>query len=122
VYRDGARYGSRVAHRRRPGPECPEQLRQAFFAPCYRVAVATTSGDELRRVRAEPAAGDRRAAADLLPLVYDELRKLAARRLERFLAPALLGKPGQGPAARPAADGGRQFGQHAGSTHRPCLC
>jgi RNA polymerase sigma factor (TIGR02999 family) len=27
------------------------------------------------------AAGDRRAAADLLPLVYDELRKLAAARL-----------------------------------------
>src|SRR6478672_3914166 len=27
------------------------------------------------------AAGDRRAAADLLPLVYDELRKLAAVRM-----------------------------------------
>src|SRR5215472_15818417 len=27
------------------------------------------------------AAGDRKAAADLLPLVYDELRKLAAARL-----------------------------------------
>ena len=27
------------------------------------------------------AAGDRRAAADLLPLVYDELRKLAAARM-----------------------------------------
>src|SRR5215831_5732076 len=27
------------------------------------------------------AAGDRRAAAELLPLVYDELRKLAAARL-----------------------------------------
>ena len=32
--------------------------------------------------------GDRRAAADLLPLVYDELRKLAAARLARE-------KPGQ---------------------------
>jgi RNA polymerase sigma factor (TIGR02999 family) len=29
------------------------------------------------------AAGDRRAAADLLPLVYDELRELAAARLAR---------------------------------------
>src|SRR4051812_11242108 len=29
------------------------------------------------------AAGDRRAAADLLPLVYDELRRLAAARLAR---------------------------------------
>jgi hypothetical protein len=27
------------------------------------------------------AAGDRRAAADLLPLVYDELRKFAAARM-----------------------------------------
>jgi hypothetical protein len=27
------------------------------------------------------AAGDRKAAADVLPLVYDELRKLAAARL-----------------------------------------
>jgi hypothetical protein len=27
------------------------------------------------------AGGDRRAAADLLPLVYDELRKLAAARM-----------------------------------------
>src|SRR5208283_1524937 len=27
------------------------------------------------------AAGDRRAAADILPLVYDELRKLAAARI-----------------------------------------
>ena len=27
------------------------------------------------------AAGDRQAAADLLPLVYDELRKLAAVRM-----------------------------------------
>jgi hypothetical protein len=27
------------------------------------------------------AAGDARAAADLLPLVYDELRKLAAARM-----------------------------------------
>lgn len=35
--------------------------------------------DTLRRVRA----GDRRAAADLLPLVYDELRKLARSRLAR---------------------------------------
>ena len=32
--------------------------------------------------------GDRQAAADLLPMVYDELRKLAAARLARE-------KPGQ---------------------------
>src|SRR5947208_1386031 len=33
------------------------------------------------RLLAAVAAGDRRAAADLLPLVYDELRKLAAARM-----------------------------------------
>jgi RNA polymerase sigma factor (TIGR02999 family) len=36
---------------------------------------------EVTRLLAAAAAGDRRAAADLLPLVYDELRKLAAARL-----------------------------------------
>lgn len=41
------------------------------------------------------AAGDRRAAADLLPLVYDELRKLAAARMaaeapEHTLQPTAL--------------------------------
>ena len=35
-----------------------------------------------RRLEAA-AAGDRKAAADLLPLVYDELRKLAAQRMAR---------------------------------------
>jgi RNA polymerase sigma factor (TIGR02999 family) len=33
------------------------------------------------RLLAAAAAGDRRAAGDLLPLVYDELRKLAAARM-----------------------------------------
>ncbi len=36
---------------------------------------------EVTHLLAAAAAGDRRAAADLLPLVYDELRKLAAARL-----------------------------------------
>ena len=36
---------------------------------------------EVTRLLDAAAAGDRRAAADLLPLVYDELRKLAAARL-----------------------------------------
>src|SRR5213596_204266 len=41
------------------------------------------------------AAGDRKAAADLLPLVYDELRKLAAARmaaedLDQTLQPTAL--------------------------------
>src|SRR5213076_2127028 len=36
---------------------------------------------DVTRLLDAAAAGDRRAAADLLPLVYDELRKLAAARL-----------------------------------------
>src|SRR5438477_9616874 len=36
---------------------------------------------DVTRLLEAAAAGDRRAAADLLPLVYDELRKLAAARL-----------------------------------------
>ena len=36
---------------------------------------------EITRLLEATAAGDRQAAADLLPLVYDELRKLAAARM-----------------------------------------
>jgi RNA polymerase sigma factor (TIGR02999 family) len=36
---------------------------------------------ELTRILSAAAAGDRRAASELLPLVYEELRKLAAARL-----------------------------------------
>jgi RNA polymerase sigma factor (TIGR02999 family) len=36
---------------------------------------------DVTRLLEAAAAGDRKAAADLLPLVYDELRKLAARRM-----------------------------------------
>src|ERR1700693_5074087 len=36
---------------------------------------------EVTRLLAAAAAGDRKAAADLLPLVYDELRQLAAARM-----------------------------------------
>ena len=36
---------------------------------------------DVTRLLEAAAAGDRRAADDLLPIVYDELRKLAAARL-----------------------------------------
>src|SRR5207342_3061990 len=36
---------------------------------------------DVTRLLDAATAGDRRAAADLLPLVYDELRKLAAARM-----------------------------------------
>ena len=35
---------------------------------------------DVTRLLEAAVAGDRRAAADLLPLVYDELRKVAAMR------------------------------------------
>jgi RNA polymerase sigma factor (TIGR02999 family) len=44
--------------------------------------------DEVTRILGAIAAGDPRAASQLLPLVYDELRRLAARRMARE-------KPGQ---------------------------
>src|ERR1700754_4156295 len=59
------------------------------------------------------AAGDRRAAADLLPLVYDELRQLAAARLaaespDQTLQPTALVHEAYlrliGPAAEPRWD------------------
>src|SRR5712692_8832490 len=41
----------------------------------------TSIMSDVTRLLEAAAAGDRQAAADLLPLVYDELRKLAAARL-----------------------------------------
>src|SRR5262245_54373742 len=42
-----------------------------------------TGMSDLTQLLEAAAAGDRQAAADLLPLVYDELRRLAAHRLAR---------------------------------------
>src|SRR5262245_13466951 len=42
-----------------------------------------TGMSDLSQLLEAAAAGDRQAAADVLPLVYDELRKLAAARLAR---------------------------------------
>jgi len=43
----------------------------------------SSSGDDLTRIMASVNSGDGAAAAKLLPLVYDELRKLAARRMSQ---------------------------------------
>ena len=43
--------------------------------------VNSDSMSDVSRLIEAAAAGDRRAAADLLPLVYDELRRLAAARM-----------------------------------------
>jgi RNA polymerase sigma factor (TIGR02999 family) len=53
-------------------------------APCSHVvmqAVDSVIMTEITQLLEAAAKGDRRAAADLLPLVYDELRKLAAAQM-----------------------------------------
>jgi hypothetical protein len=57
---------------------------------------------DVTRLLDAAAAGDGRAAAGLLPLVHEELRKLAAMRM----------------AAEPAADAGRE----ASPRQRPAAC
>ena len=42
---------------------------------------------EVTRLLDAAAAGDRRAAADLFPLVYDKVRKLAAARITPIAGP-----------------------------------
>jgi hypothetical protein len=45
---------------------------------------------EVTQLLAAAAAGDRQAAAELLPVVYDELRRLAAQKLASKLLPKTL--------------------------------
>ena len=44
-------------------------------------AVTLVRMSDVTRLLDAAAAGDRKAAADLLPLVYDELREIAAARM-----------------------------------------
>jgi RNA polymerase sigma factor (TIGR02999 family) len=44
---------------------------------------AAPNADEVERLLARAAAGDERAMADLMPLVYDELRRIAGRYMRR---------------------------------------
>ncbi|HKE01995.1 MAG TPA: ECF-type sigma factor, partial [Planctomycetota bacterium] len=46
--------------------------------------MATDGAEIVTRVLEAAARGDERAAADLLPLVYGELRKLASARLSKL--------------------------------------
>ncbi len=48
---------------------------------CRRVVIHSAVMSDVTRLLDAAAAGDRRAAAELLPLVYDELRQLAAARM-----------------------------------------
>src|SRR5262245_42842854 len=64
----------RPSHRARPGEMVFPLLRSAGSVHSALMADVT-------QLLAAAAAGDRQAAADLLPLVYSELRRLAAARL-----------------------------------------
>jgi RNA polymerase sigma factor (TIGR02999 family) len=83
---------------------------------------------DVTRVLSAAAAGDPKAAADLLPLVYDELRRLAAARLaaerpgQTLQATALVHEAYLrlvgGDAARPWAGRGHFFGAAAEAMRR----
>src|SRR3954453_10814599 len=74
--------------------ECP--IAFVFLCVCRQEPINSAVMSDVTRLLDAAAAGDRRAAADLLPLVYDELRKLAAARMaaelpEHTLQPTALG-------------------------------
>src|SRR5262245_307081 len=65
-------------------PCVPHMARAILDRPRSHVAprpVNSALMSEITHLLDAAAAGDRQAAADLLPLVYDELRKLAAARM-----------------------------------------
>jgi RNA polymerase sigma factor (TIGR02999 family) len=85
---------------------------------------------DVTRLLDAAAAGDTRAAADLLPLVYDELRKLAAARLDAEPAGQTLDPTGLvheaylrlvGPADAPRWDGRGHFFAAAAEAMRRIL-
>src|SRR5436305_2087324 len=85
---------------------------------------------DVTRLLDAAAAGDRKAAADLLPLVYEELRKLAAVRLaaespaHTFQPTALVHEAYLrlvGPADRPRWDGRGHFFAAAAEAMRRVL-
>ena len=59
--------------------ECPITLVFTWF--CCQLRIKSNVMSDVTRLLDAAAAGDRQAAADLLPLVYDELRALAAARM-----------------------------------------
>ncbi|MCI0358457.1 MAG: ECF-type sigma factor [Planctomycetaceae bacterium] len=71
---------------------------------------------DVTRILSQIESGDPQAAEQLLPLVYDELRRLARQKLahERLLAPL----PGSRPRGRgnvPGAMGGKRLGVKDGN-------
>ena len=71
--------------------ECPITLVFTWF--CRQLRINSNVMSDVTRLLDAAAAGDRQAAADLLPLVYDELRKLAAARHGRRRSPARPSRP-----------------------------
>ncbi len=65
----------------RSNPERQWPLHGKFPVPTPAAPVILKSMSDVTRLIEAAVGGDRQAAADLLPLVYDELRKLAAVRL-----------------------------------------
>jgi hypothetical protein len=61
---------------------------------CRRWLIQSAVRSDVTRLLDAAAAGDRQAAADLLSLVYNELRNFAA-------APSAAGAPGEGLTCRP---------------------
>jgi DNA-directed RNA polymerase specialized sigma24 family protein len=86
---------------------------------------------DITRLLGAAAAGDRQAAADLLPLVYDELRKLAAARMaseapgQTLEATALVHEAYLrliGPADAPRWEGRSHFFAAAPAATAACRC
>src|SRR5262249_45715395 len=79
-YRAGAAGLTRPHRLPKPGGNC---LRAAINYRRQRHRTGDSSVSEVTRILSALAQGDSQAAGQLLPLVYDELRRLAADRLGR---------------------------------------
>ena len=75
--REGTAHAPRCAGKQAFAPNAPARPRISVTA--HRIYSSVMS--EITHLMDAAASGDRQAAADLLPLVYDELRKLAAARM-----------------------------------------
>jgi len=64
-------------------PGCDRHFHRSRPAARVSYIFMSSSGEDLTGIMASVSSGDATAAARLLPLVYDELRKLASRRMSR---------------------------------------
>ena len=114
----GSADGRRSGHRSRFSAEPSEVI---FRSPRDRVRRILVVMADVTRILAAIETGDPKAAAELLPLVYDELRKLAAARL----ADETPGRPSSRPpwSTRPTSGwsgtAGRGTGTAGATSSRP---